>query len=87
MSVDAIFRGGPCDGEELALIGGLPPYLMMMRSQVAGSMEWIVVGAGFDDHWPDQHRYDLDLQSAHLLIVGDELPSGEAVYRYVEASR
>lgn len=84
MSVDATFRGGPCDGEELALIGGLPPYLMMMRSPASGSMEWIVVGAGFDDDWPDSHRYVLDVSQTHLLTVDGEPPSGEAVYRYEE---
>lgn len=82
MSVDASFRGGPCDGEELALVGGLPPYLMMMRNPASGSMDWIVVGAGFDDHWPDSHRYTLDLSQTHLLIVGEQGPSGEAIYRY-----
>lgn len=72
MSVAARFTGGPCDGEELALIGGLPPYLMMMLNPTGGSMEWLVVGAGFDDHWPGQLRYELE---------GDGR-DGEAVYRY-----
>jgi len=85
MSVDAIFEGGPADGEDLALIGGLPPYLMLMRNPAADSpMSWLVVGAGFDDHWPGQYRYELDLERTHLLVVGDQSPSGEAVYVYAD---
>lgn len=86
MSVDAIFDGGPCDGEELALIGAqLPPYLLMMANPSGDSpMTWLVVGAGFDDHWPDQHRYELDVARTHVLVAGDGITSGEAVYRYVE---
>lgn len=75
----ARFEGGPCHGEETTLIGGLPSYLMMMRNPAQDSMAWIVVGAGFDDHWPGQHRYELDPS------VG-EASSGEAVYRYAGAA-
>jgi hypothetical protein len=82
MTVEAVLQGGPADGTELALIfdGPLPPvYLMMMRSPVADQMEWIICGVGFDDHWPGQCRYDLDVKRLHLMIVGERV-SGEAVY-------
>lgn len=72
----ARFHGGPADGYELALIGGTPSYLMLMESPVADhqardAMPWVVVGAGFDDHWPGQQRYELS----------DERPDALA-YRY-----
>lgn len=81
MSVEAIFEGGPAHNEQMALIGSLPSYVMLMRNPSPDSMPWLIVGAGFDDNWPDSHRYVLDLERTHLLMVGD-LPSGEAIYVY-----
>jgi hypothetical protein len=87
VSVEAVFEGGPAHGTQLGLIfqGPLPPvYLLVMRSPVADQMEWIVVGAGFDDHWPGQERYDLDVTRLDLMIAGGHA-SGEAVYVWREA--
>lgn len=85
MSVHVILVGGPYDGEQMALIGKLPIYMLLIDPPPGSGMQVpLVVGAGFDDHWPGQSRYDLDLSQTHLLIVGEDDPSGEAVYRYVE---
>jgi hypothetical protein len=74
--IHVVFQGGPVDGEEMAMGGELPSYLMMLRNPIRdSSMEWIVVGAGFNDHWPGQLRY-VRVERAS----DDEL----AVYRYVE---
>jgi hypothetical protein len=84
VSVEAIFEGGPADGTDMALIGRkLPPYLMLMSNPNLDSMAWLVVGAGFDDHWPGQHRYEIDLSRTHVLVSGG-ITSGEAVYVYAD---
>jgi hypothetical protein len=56
---------------------------MLMSNPNLDSMAWIVVGAGFDDHWPGQHRYEIDLTRTHVLVSGG-ITSGEAVYRYAD---
>lgn len=85
MSIDAIFEGGPFDGTEMALIGELPTYMLLIDPPKGTGLQVpLVVGAGFDDRWPGQARYDLDLTRTHLLIVGEEDPSGEAVYVYAD---
>jgi hypothetical protein len=56
----AVFEGGPYDGCELGLAGGTPAYLMLIDAPPG--VDWsgpIIVGAGFDDDWPGQARYDL----------------------------
>jgi hypothetical protein len=85
----ARFRGGPCDGYELAMMGGLPSYLMLMPSPVSDhrareAMPWVIVGAGFDDHWPDQQRYELAEET--LLEVGGGYVPG-AIYAHAEDGR
>lgn len=85
MSVDVVFEGGPAGGSDMALIGRkLPPYLMLIANPAEDPhMQWVVVGAGFDDHWPEQHRYEIDLSRTHVLVSGG-ITSGEAVYVYAE---
>lgn len=78
----ARFSGGPCDGYELGLAGGLPSYLMLMPNPVPDSMPWVVVGAGFDDHWPGQQRYEL-AEEALLELDGGYVPG--AIYEHAEA--
>lgn len=81
----AVFEGGPLHDEELAFAGTPPSYVMMMRNPVTdSSMGWIVVGAGFDDHWPDQLRYDLVDEKLAPLAEGDDVLYPTLVYRYVE---
>jgi hypothetical protein len=82
--ITALFTGGPFDGQELGLAGGkLPTYLLLIEHPADPSYPApIVVGADFDDGWPGQARYVLDLERTHLMIVGDESPSGEAAYRF-----
>jgi hypothetical protein len=70
--MDVLLTGGPFDGQAFVMVGGLPSYLMLVEhpaQRVTGHP--LIVGAGFDDHWPGQQRYD-------LLATGD----GEAAYRY-----
>jgi hypothetical protein len=58
--IHAVFEGGPYDGCELGIAGGTPAYLML--TDPPPGVEWsgpLIVGAGFDDGWPGQVRYDL----------------------------
>lgn len=58
--IRAVFEGGPYDGQELGLAGNVPNYLMLIDHPTDPNYPApIVVGAGFDDHWPGQQRYDL----------------------------
>lgn len=80
-----LFKGGPLDGQELGISGdNVPSYLMMMPNPIEDSaMRWIVVGAGFDDHWPGQVRYE---HAAFGLVTNasDEFELGTVIYRYAE---
>jgi hypothetical protein len=79
----ARFEDGPADGYQLGLAGGVPGYMLLVEPpKEIDAWPWIIVGVDFDDHWPDQVRYELD----------DELPDGVGedgfvptlVYRYAE---
>jgi|KBSMisStandDraft_5_1062788.scaffolds.fasta_scaffold257188_4 hypothetical protein len=77
--MNVVFQGGPADGVELAVIGGEPSYLMLMRNPAEdSSMQWLVVGAGFDDHWPGQVRYEL-----RSWIEDERTGEEHATYTYV----
>jgi hypothetical protein len=54
--VRVTLRGGRFDGETFAMFGKLPSYLMVMEHPTETYP--LVVGADFDDHWPEQVRYD-----------------------------
>jgi hypothetical protein len=65
----AVFEGGPFDGCELGLAGRTPAYLMLTNPPPG--LDWsggpLVVGAGFDDGWPGQVRYDLASETDEVL--------------------
>jgi len=53
------FEGGPFNGYEIHMIGrDDPPDYLMLKPTPAGDGGFIVVGIEFNDHWPDQSRYD-----------------------------
>lgn len=59
--IRVLLSEGPFGGLELHLAGTPPEYLMMLRHPTDPSYPSpLVVGAGFDDHWPGQERYNLD---------------------------
>jgi hypothetical protein len=58
--IRALFDGGPFDGCEMALAGRIPGYLLLMEPPAGVAMYPLVVGADFDDDWPDQQRYELN---------------------------
>jgi hypothetical protein len=67
--IRAVFRGGPADGCELGLAGTPPSYLMLIRPPEAiKSWEWVIVGAGFDDHWPGQQCYERASLGPKLVV-------------------
>ena len=64
-----VFDGGPFDGCELGLAGHAPSYMLLMEPPPGVSMRPVIVGADFDDDWPDQQRYELD--DERLDLIGD----------------
>ena len=75
------FEGGPADQESFTLVSGdLPSYMMLMHmgDRVFGEGFHLVVGFGFNDGWPDSHRYDLSEV---------EYDSNWAYYTYVDPAR
>lgn len=81
--------GGPFDGQDFTMLGGCPDYLMLLDTAFvdpgnASAIDWkipLVVGAGFDDHWPGQARYD---RAGVLMSPNehDQLGLVGYVYRY-----
>lgn len=80
--MNAIFQGGPFDGQELAIFGGEPEYLLLVPGDRIGWTAPIVVGAGFDDHWPGQVRYE---KTGIGLAAGpdDAFHLAATIYSYV----
>jgi hypothetical protein len=79
--IRAVFRDGPADGYQLGLAGRVPGYLMLIKPpEEIDSWPWIIVGVDFDDHWPDQQRYELDDEL--LDGVGEDGFVPTVVYRF-----
>jgi hypothetical protein len=75
-------EGGPAHGYELALMGGTPSYLMLLKPPEAmTTWEWIIVGAGFDDHWLGQLRYEKVAAND-----ADEFEPATTIYRYAPSA-
>jgi hypothetical protein len=80
--IRAVFKGGPFDGAEMGISGGVPGYLMLMDGAPVGWQVPIVVGSGFDDHWPGQAKYVLDDELLDGVGEGGFIPT--VVYLYEE---
>lgn len=81
--IRATFTGGPYDGQELALAGKVPGYLLLMDHPTDPSYPApIVVGADFDDHWPGQVRYEIE-DELLAEVAGGLVPT--VVYAYASA--
>ena len=77
-----VLEGGPFDGEEMAIIAReLPSYFMLIDGAFVNWKVPLVVGAGFDDHWPGQSKYE---RAGAVLGPNerDELELRAYLYRY-----